>query len=406
MLTPFSLLNSRLNSHRNSRLKQRLNALLCALPLLASGPLLANTDDSWQQTLEEAKGQTVYFNAWGGSPEINAYLVWAGQEIVRDYQVKLVQVKVDDIAQSVSQLLANKQAGKRTGGPIDLLWVNGENFKALKEQGLLGAPFTAELPNMALVDSTLPVSEDFTLPIEGLEAPWGIGQLNLMVDTEEVTRAPTSAAALLAWAKTHPGRFTYPKPPQFHGSSFLKQILLELTPTPAPLYREATESDFAQLTAPLWAWLDELHPALWRKGKLFPASAAETRQLLDDGELAMAISFNPQEAQSAAQIGALPPSVEAVAMEKGALTNSHFLAIPFNANARAGAKVVANFLLSPAAQARKANPAFWGDTSVLRADTLPDAAKGQPALRFKAVAEPHPSWQLKLEAAWAERYGH
>ncbi|POG20693.1 ABC transporter substrate-binding protein [Aeromonas veronii] len=398
MIKPFSQLNS--------QLKQRLNALLCALPLLASGPLLATPDDNWQRTLEEAKGQTVYFNAWGGSPEINAYLVWAGQELARDYQVKLVQVKVDDIAQSVSQLLANKQAGKQAGGPIDLLWVNGENFKALKEQGLLGAPFTAELPNMALVDSTLPVSEDFTLPVEGLEAPWGIGQLNLMVDTEEVARAPTSAAALLVWAKAHPGRFTYPKPPQFHGSSFLKQILLELTPDPAPLYREATESDFANVTAPLWAWLDELHPALWRKGKLFPTSAAETRQLLDDGELAMAISFNPQEAQSAAQIGALPPSVEAVAMEKGALTNSHFLAISFNANARAGAKVVANFLLSPAAQARKANPAFWGDPSVLRADTLPDSAKGQPALRFKAVAEPHPSWQLKLEAAWAERYGH
>ncbi|MBS4703028.1 ABC transporter substrate-binding protein [Aeromonas veronii] len=398
MLKPFSQLSS--------QLKQRLNALLCTLPLLASGPLLATPDDNWQRTVEEAKGQTVYFNAWGGSPEINAYLVWAGQELARDYQVKLVQVKVDDIAQSVSQLLANKQAGKQAGGPIDLLWVNGENFKALKEQGLLGAPFTAELPNMAQVDSTLPVSEDFTLAVEGLEAPWGIGQLNLMVDTEEVARAPTSAAALLAWAKAHPGRFTYPKPPQFHGSSFLKQILLELTPDPAPLYREATERDFAQLTAPLWAWLDELHPALWRKGKLFPTSAAETRQLLDDGELAMAISFNPQEAQSAAQIGALPPSVEAVAMKKGALTNSHFLAIPFNASARAGAKVVANFLLSPAAQARKANPAFWGDPSVLRADALPDSAKGQPALRFNAAAEPHPSWQLKLEAAWAERYGH
>jgi len=387
MLKPFSLLGSHLRSRQNSRLKQRLNALLCALPLLASGPLLAaNPDDGWQQTLEEAKGQTVYFNAWGGSPEINAYLVWAGQELARDYP--------------------NKQAGKQAGGPIDLLWVNGENFKALKEQGLLGAPFTTELPNMALVDSSLPVSEDFTLPVEGLEAPWGIGQLNLMVDTEEVASPPTSAAALLAWAKAHPGRFTYPKPPQFHGSSFLKQILLELTPNPAPLYREATESDFTKLTAPLWAWLDELHPALWRKGKLFPTSAAETRQLLDDGELAMAISFNPQEAQSAAQIGALPPSVEAVAMEKGALTNSHFLAIPFNASARAGAKVVANFLLSPAAQARKANPAFWGDPSVLRADAQPDSTKGQPALRFKSVSEPHPSWQLKLEAAWAGRYGH
>lgn len=212
--------------------------LLRALPLLAGSLLFtqANAGDNpqWQQTLEEAKGQTVYFNAWGGSPEINAYLVWAGQELAREYQVKLVQVKVDDIAQSVSQLLANKQAGKRSGGPIDLLWVNGENFKALKEQGLLGAPFTHELPNMALVDGTLPVSEDFTVPVEGLEAPWGIGQLNLMVNGEEVSPLPTSAAALLTWSKAHPGRFTYPKPPQFHGSSFLKQILLELTPDPAP----------------------------------------------------------------------------------------------------------------------------------------------------------------------------
>ncbi|MFQ2269083.1 ABC transporter substrate-binding protein [Aeromonas enteropelogenes] len=384
-----------------------LKTLACALPLLASGSLLAAAPDArWQQTLDEAKGQTVYFNAWGGSPEINSYLVWAGQELERQYGVKLVQVKVDDIAPSVSQLLASKQAGKNTGGPIDLLWVNGENFKAMKERELLGAPFTWELPNMALVDMNLPVSEDFTVPVAGLEAPWGIGQLNLMVNGEEVATPPTSAAALLAWARANPGRFSYPKPPQFHGSSFLKQILLELTPDPAPLYREATDAEFDRLTAPLWVWLDALHPALWRKGKLFPASAAETRQLLDDGELAMAISFNPGEAQSAVQNGALPPGVVAVAMAKGALTNSHFLAIPFNASARAGAKVAANFLLSPAAQARKADPAFWGDPSVLRADALPASASQTPALRFKAVAEPHPSWQLRLEEAWAERYGH
>lgn len=381
--------------------------LICTLfLLLATAPQAADGD--WQRTLDEARGQTVYFNAWGGSPEINAYLLWAGQELEREYRVRLVQVKVDDIAQSVSQLLANKQAGKLADGPIDLLWVNGENFKALKEQGLLGAPFSQELPNMALVDPRLPVSEDFTVPVAGLEAPWGIGQLNLMVNEEEVDTPPTSAQSLLAWAKAHPGRFTYPKPPQFHGSSFLKQILLELTPDPAPLYREATDAEFERLSAPLWAWLDQLHPALWRKGKLFPASAAETRQLLDDGELAMAISFNPQEAQSAVQNGTLPPSVKAVAMSKGALTNSHFLAIPFNASARAGAKVVANFLLSPDAQARKADPAFWGDPSVLdpaRLGVKAMSTTGAPALRFKAVAEPHPSWQLRLEAAWAERYG-
>ena len=202
--------------------KTRVRALL--RPLLTAALLLTTqlhaAETTWQQTLAEAKGQHVYFNAWGGSPEINAYLVWAGQEIERQYGVTLVQVKVDDIAQSVSQLLASKQAGKTSDGPIDLLWVNGENFKALKEQGLLGAPFTQDLPNMALVDTKLPVHEDFTLPVAGLEAPWGIGQLNLMVDGDQVDVPPTSAAALLAWTKAHPAASPTPSLPSFTALAF------------------------------------------------------------------------------------------------------------------------------------------------------------------------------------------
>ena len=29
---------------------------------------------AWQRTLAQARGQTVYFNAWGGAPTINAYI--------------------------------------------------------------------------------------------------------------------------------------------------------------------------------------------------------------------------------------------------------------------------------------------------------------------------------------------
>ncbi len=331
--------------------------------------------------------------------------MWAGQELARDYQVKLVQVKVDDIAQSVSQLLANKQAGKQAGGPIDLLWVNGENFKALKEQGLLGAPFTAELPNMAQVDSSLPVSEDFTLPVEGLEAPWGIGQLNLMVDTEEVTRAPTSAAALLAWAKAHPGRFTYPKPPQFHGSSFLKQILLELTPDPAPLYREATESEFTQLTAPLWAWLDELHPALWRKGKLFPPAPPRPANCSMMANWPWPSASTRRRRKAPPRLAPCPQRGGGGHGERGT-HQQPFSRHPLQRQCPCGCQGGGKLPAEPGGAGAQGQSGLLGDPSVLQADVLPDSAKGQPALRFKAVAEPHPSWQLKLEAAWAERYGH
>lgn len=376
-----------------------LLALLCALPALAAD----DASPTWQKTLHSARGEQVYLHAWGGSEEVNRYLAWAAQTIKQRYDVTLVPVKVADIAPSVAALQAQKIVGKNSGGSIDLLWVNGANFKSLKEHHLLGAPFTAELPNMALVDNTLPLDKDFTVPVDGLEAPWGMAQFNLMVDKARVAALPTSASALLAWAKAHPGRFTYPKPPQFHGSSFLKQMLLDLSNDTAPLYRPADAATFKRVSAPLWHWLDALHPALWRSGKLFPTGAAETRQLLDDGELDMAVSFNPQEAAYAVKSGELPATVEAMVMQKGALTNAHFLAIPFNATSRAGALVVINFLLSPEAQARKADPSMWGDPSVLKPEYLPKGTL--PALRFTARAEPHPSWQTLLEREWARRYG-
>lgn len=78
---------------------------------------------------------------------------------------------------------------------------------------------------MALVDTALAVSEDFTVLVEGLEAPWGIGQLNLMVDGDQVDVPPTSAAALLAWAKASPLAASpqFPSLPSFTRLSFLKQ---------------------------------------------------------------------------------------------------------------------------------------------------------------------------------------
>ena len=53
----------------------------------------------------------------------------------------------------------------------------------------------------------------------------------------------------------------------------------------------------------------------------------------------------------------------------------HFLAIPFIASAPAASKIVANFLLSPIAQLRKADSRIWGDPTVLAMDRLPPDMK-------------------------------
>ena len=85
--------------------------------------------------------------------------------------------------------------------------------------------------------------------------------------------------------------------------------------------------------------------------------------------------FNSGEASSAIKAQELPNSVRSFVLDYGSMGNSHFVTIPYNANAKAGAMVVANFLLSAKAQARKADENVWGDPSVLNMNALNEEQK-------------------------------
>lgn len=373
---------------------------------------------TWQDVVAKAKGQTVYFNGWGGSDAINDYVRWAGDEAKKRYGVEVKHVKVTDIGDVISRVLAEKSAGRTTGGTVDLIWINGENFRAMKEQGLLSAPFTDQLPNYAKVDiENKPTTLfDFTVPVDNLEAPWGMAQLVFIYDSAMVKVPPKNMRELLEFAKEHPGRVTYPAPPGFHGTTFVKQALLELVSNTELLAKPVNDADFAKVTAPLWAYLDELHPHMWRSGRSFTASGSEMKQLLGDGEILISLSFNPNEASNAIATGELPESVRTYVHDGGTIGNTHFLAVVFNSSAKEGAMVFTDFLLSAEAQARKADPAIWGDPTVLAMDKLGSdekklfddikqgAATLTPAELGRVRLEPHSSWVSALEKAWLSRY--
>ncbi|MGH6961714.1 MAG: ABC transporter substrate-binding protein [Dongiaceae bacterium] len=397
---------------------RRILALLLLAIATTAHPALADTALDWQQTVAAARGQTVYFNAWGGSERINDYVAWVGERVAADYGITLKQVKLADTADAVARVLAEKIAGKSSGGSVDLIWINGENFAAMKAQALLFGPFAEALPNYRLVDTKgKPTTRiDFTVPTDGLEAPWGMAQIVFLYDSARVAEPPRDMAQLLAWATAHPGRVTYPAPPDFTGSTFLKQALHGLVANRDALQRPAGDDSFAAVTAPLWQWLDRLHPQLWRGGGTFPQNDQTQRQLLDDGEIDISLSFNPGEASSAIAQGLLPASVRTYVLDGGTIGNTHFVAIPFNASAKEAAMVVADFLLSPEAQLRKQDPSIWGDPTVLAMDKLDPADRDKfaalplgpatlsPAELGPALLEPHPSWMTRLEAEWRRRY--
>ena len=399
------------NSTPHVSRRQALAGLAGAL----TAPAWAQTGSAWSAVEARARGQTVYFNAWAGSERINAYLQWAAGQIQRSYGVTLEHVKISDAAEVVKRVRAEKAAGK-TDGSVDLVWINGENFLAMKRESLLFGPFAESLPNFKYVDVVgKPTTRiDFSEPVEGLQAPWGMAQLTFFADRKRVPAPPRSMAAMLDFARANPGRLTYPRPPNFHGSTFVKQALVELNPDRSALYKTVTAASLAAATAPLWTYLDALHPQLWRAGKQFPQNADVMRQMMSDGELLIALTFNPNEAANEIAAKRLSDSVYSYQLSGGTLGNTHFVAIPVNAKAKEGAQVVANFLLSPAAQARKADLTQWGDPSVLGLDQLPASERalfsstplpGQVEQPTPAIPEPHGSWVDPLEKEWLKRYG-
>ena len=379
-------------------------------------PVLARSAAAWAQIERKARGQTVYFNAWGGSERTNAYPAWAAGELSRSHGVALRHVKITDTAEAVKRVRGEKAAGKLSGGSVDMVWINGENFLTMKKEGLLFGPFADRLPNYRWVDTVgKPTTRtDFSEPVEGLEAPWGMAQLTFFADRQRLPEPPRSMAALLELARRHPGRVTYPRPPDFVGTTFLKQALLELGADRGVFYRPFAAEAFDAAARPLWAWLDALRPLLWREGRQYPQNAAAQRQMMADGELLLALTFNPNEAANEIAAGRLAATIHSWQPAGGAIGNTHFLAVPFNTGVPEGAQVAINFMLSPWAQARKADIGVWGDGTVLALDRLPRAERalfaggahpGQLAAPAPVILEPHGSWVDPLEREWQRRYG-
>lgn len=378
-----------------------LTGLLLATPVFAA--------QSWQSIQQQASGQTVWFNAWGGDEAVNRYLDWVSGEVKTHYAINLKIVHLADAADAVKRIQTEQAAGRSRNGSVDLLWVNGENFRTLKEANLLLTGWAQTLPNWRYVDTRKPVTEDFALPTEGAESPWGGAQLTFIARKSSMPTPPADPRALLVYAQQQPGKVSYPRPPDFTGTAFLEQLLLALTAHPEAL-KKAPDNTFAQVTAPLWRYLDTLHPLLWREGNDFPPSPARMDTLLASGSLNLSLTFNPAHAQQKVASGELPADSYSFGFSRGMIGNVHFVAIPANASASAGAKVVANFLLSPQAQIRKADPAVWGDPSVLDGEKLPATAAKQlraftPSDTPDVLPEPHAAWVNALEQEWLRRYG-
>ncbi len=383
-----------------------------------SGTGVKQTEDrtDFNHILASAKGTTVNFYGWGGSDQTNKWVDTALAPYVKDiYGITLNRIPMD-IDQILNKLLGEKQAGKQKGS-VDLVWINGENFYTAMKNQLLYGPFTQHLPNYEkYVDTgSDDVKYDFGYPVNGYEAPYGKAQFVLINNPQRTPEVPGSALELLDYAKKYKGQVTYPAPPDFTGSAFVRNIIYDVVGYDKVKNLTANEDEVRKAIRPTMEYLKELKPYLWKEGKTYPATIAQLDNMYSDREAVMTMAYNPNQVASMIETGQFPDTSTAFLFDKGTIGNTHFLAIPANASNIDGALAVINAVLSPQLQASKYDPATWGDLPVNAMDKLSEsehalfsavkAGRGVPSpdeLLDKRVGELSAGVVPVIEKIWQE----
>ena len=302
---------------------------------------------SWNEIVEAARGTTVTFYGWGGDEERNTWLrTTAADYLKKEYDITLevVGMNIDEI---LSKLSGEKQAGSKSGS-IDMIWINGENFYSAKENGLLYGPFTDKLPNMdAYINTEDPETlNDFCMPIEGYEAPYGRAQMVMINDSAITPETPASAEELLEFCRKYPGKVTYPALPDFTGSAFVRNLIYEICGWEQFQTMEADYDTVKAAIEPALDYLRELNPYLWNEGKTFPDSSTTANAMFADGELVMYMTYGPFDAALGIEQGLYSKTTRTFVFDKGTIGNTNYMGIAYNSPNKAGAMVVINALLS------------------------------------------------------------
>jgi ABC-type uncharacterized transport system, periplasmic component len=310
------------------------------------------SDMTFDELKEAAKGSTVTFYGWGGDELLNEWLddVFA-PAMKEEYDITMERVPMD-IDQVLSQLLGELQAGEKDGS-IDMIWINGENFQSAKENNMLYGPFVEKLPNFEeYIDTeSEDVTLDFAYPIEGYEAPYGKAQMVMIADTAVTPDLPKNTDELKEFAENNKGKVTYPALPDFTGSVFVRNVIYDICGYEQFLDMGANKETVKEAIEPALEYLRQLNPYLWNEGKTFPDSSTTMDNMFADGELVLNMTYDAFGTSIKIEDGTYTETTQSFQFDKGTIGNTNFMAIAANSGNKAGAMVAINEMMSPKIQA-------------------------------------------------------
>ncbi len=368
---------------------------------------------TWEEIVAAADGQEVNWWMWGGSEAINSWVNgWLAEQLKEKYNITMKQVPVAGPTEFINQVLGEKEAGQDSGGAVDIMWINGENFRTMKKADLLYGPWSEAVPSAEYYDWSNPaIAFDFGYPVEGYEIPWGFAQVVIEYDTAKVSDPPKDMAALVQWVKDNPGKFTYPAPPDFTGSVWVRHMCYYAVGGHEQLLDDFDQALFDEKFPACWELLNELEPSLWREGQTYPESQQQHIDMFANGEVFFRMTYGIGQAQTNIDEGIYPETVRTYVLEDGTIANTNYIAVAYNGANRAAAVVTANFLASPDSQLNRIENENWA--APLMVENLPqefkdrlDAVERGPAVLSPEALSAHrlpelqSPWLVAIEEGW------
>lgn len=408
-------------------MKRIIGTAILAASAVFANHAVADTADGksligmpWEKVVETARGGEVNWFLWGGSDAINKYVTeYVGGILKENYDITLNRVGINQTVEAVNIVLGEKEAGVNDKGSVDMIWINGENFRTMKQGGLAYCGYIDTLPNNALVNWGNPsIANDFGVPVDGCEVPWSKTQFSFAYDTARTENPPRSISELIEWIKANPGQFTYPAPPDFNGSVFVRHVFYHAAGGVENLLGDFDQAKYDAAAERTWEILNDLEPYLWREGNTYPTSINALQQLFANSEVGIYFNYEPAEVGINIDNGTFPPTVRGYGLNDGTIGNTNYTIIPFNSPNKAAALVLQNVLLSGDVQYEKAKPDVWGaktaiEVSRTSADVQAKFAslKAHPAvvpadeLAKNSLPELQASWIAAIEKGWLENVG-
>lgn len=337
---------------------------------LASKEQILNKN--YEQIENMAAGSTVNFYGWGGNEVLNKWFdSYVIPNMKKKYNITVKRVGMD-IDTIINKLISEKQI-VNSNGSVDVVWLNGENFKIAKDNKLIFGPFLSKIENYnKYVDkNSKSITTDFGVSVDNMEAPFGKANFAIFKNSSKIDEYIVDTSSLKEAIMNNPGKFTYPAPPDFTGSAFIRNIIYDIVGYENIKNLPEDEKAIKLAIKPAIDYLNDIKPYLWNEGKTYPSTISQLDNMYSDNEVYFTMTYSPNEVINKINSNEFDKNTKIINFDKGNITNTHFLAIPENSKNKTGAIVLVNYLTSIDAQASKSNPKNWGDMTILDLNKIP-----------------------------------